>query len=117
MDNLEVYLKMRVELPFIKRKGLSHVHRFLIVEKDEDVKKEGISNWPVEFGVNFFIEWAEGDRRDAAILAGKERRQNVRVDVRGVLLTLQRMFPELNITFTTNEDYELLLERERAEEK
>lgn len=90
---------METRIPFRRRKrsGRHIIGRTLVIEREDSLGN--VEPIGLEFDVTFWVEWSEGDNRDKRILAGNERKQNVIVDVRNVLLTLQKMFPQLEITF------------------
>lgn len=89
-----------VTIPFRRKKGRSQVQRTLSIEKREvDETGKEVNTWFEDFDINLTINWQEEDARDVGILSGQERKQNIIVDARKLLLALQEMYPELDIKF------------------
>lgn len=100
-----VFIDMQATIPFRRRRNGPHIGRNLVIERGVVVELDkSPETFTGPFDVNFAINWERGDRRDDAILSGAERQQNVMVDARKVLLALQGLYPELNITFEPKKD-------------
>lgn len=100
-----VFINMQTTIPFRRRRNGPDIGRNLIIERGVVVELgKSPETFTGPFDVNFIINWNKGDGRDEGILSGVERQQNVMVDARRVLLALQGMYPELDITFKAKED-------------
>lgn len=97
----------RLWRPWVEMKSIipfKHTGRGDRVYREVEIKRDySISDGTNKDCVNIEVIWHEGDRRDANILSGKEREQNVIVYLDVLLDVLKELFPDFNISYTATE--------------
>lgn len=94
------WIEMKSSIPFNNPASgkRSKVYRDVVISREYSLSDEYGKN-TLGRGINIEVVWHEGDRRDAEILSGKAREQNVFIDIADLLVTIQEMYPEYNISF------------------